>query len=303
MDQNKASMHIPINTMDKSIIDRQAIFRETRFRLPGKAERECGLWVDRIGAGAAKSKDDIPRKYRILGQYAAVAIESGEGRFLTRTHGEWAVKAGDVIVLTPEEPGLYHPENEWYTRWIVWNGPEARTLERLGFLAPANPIVRGAAAAVRRAFFSLVRIVDREDLLAALDRKTMALQLVGDLARARIEAPSPAMRNNAALETIIAHIRQHLDDRLGVKDLARLCNLSEPQFRRVFHRFTGRSPVEFVTAQRMAKAKELLARGMPIKQVAVEVGCSDPCYFMRVFKAIAGEPAGRFARNHHHALP
>lgn len=81
------------------------------------------------------------------------------------------------------------------------------------------------------------------------------------------------------------------------RERSRECRLSEAQFRRVFERFTGQPPLEFVTAKRLERAKALLARGLPIKQVAEESGYPDPCYFMRVFRRVTGATAGAFVRD------
>ena len=90
------------------------------------------------------------------------------------------------------------------------------------------------------------------------------------------------------------HIKRHLDSKLTPVELAALCHMSVPHFRRMFHRHTGRSPMEFVVAERISGAKALLFRGASIKQAAQEMGFADQFYFMRVFKKIAGQTAGQF---------
>lgn len=285
-------MHGPINFMDKSIS--MPVVRETRFRTPGGFERECGLWVDRIGCAGEGQR--MPRQLRILGQYAAIEIENGAGRLLTGTLGEWDVRPGDAILLTPREPAAYGPISEWYTRWIVWNGPEAiRLAARLD--SSLKPVLRGGAEPVRRAFFALVPRMDGENLASALERKATLLAMHAGLLRCRSDRRSDASRT-AGLERVLAHIQENLGSPLPLSELARICGLSVPHFRRVFRRHTGRCPVEFVTAQRVARAKELLLHGLPIKSVAREVGIPDPLYFMRVFKKATGQTAGRFAALH-----
>ena len=280
--------------MDKTITKIRRVFKETRFRQPGELEKACGLWVDRIGAAIARG---IPQGYRVLGQYAAIGVESGTGVLQTPGRGEWRVNAGDVMLLDPEEPTRYYPDGEWMTRWVVWNGPEAEGLVRQGFLDKDVRVVQAAEPAVRRTFFALVKNMDREDRLAALDRKVAILQLAADLARARQEVVSEEKGHRRGMEWLVDYIQRSLGGPVDVRTLAGLCRLSEPQFRRVFERFTGRAPTEFITAQRMGRAKSLLSRGMSIKQVAGEVGYPDPCYFMRVFHRVTGETAGEFVRH------
>ncbi len=281
--------------MDKTITKDRRVFKEMRFRQPGELEKACGLWVDRVGAAVGRGKPDV---FRVLGQYAVVGVESGSGLFQTQARGEWRVNAGDVMLLTPDEPTRYYPDQEWMTRWVVWNGPEAESLVSQGFLDLSNPVVQAAEVAVRRTFFSLVKIMDREDRLSVLDRKVVILQLVGDLARAHHKEVLEGKGHRSKMKWIVEYIQRSLGESMNVQTLAHLCRLSAPQFRRVFQQFTGRAPMEFITAQRMGRAKALLSRGMSIKRVAEDVGYPDPCYFMRVFHRVTGETAGQFVRDH-----
>ncbi|MEI8244040.1 MAG: AraC family ligand binding domain-containing protein, partial [bacterium] len=159
------------------------IFRETRFRLPGQPERDMALWVDRIGAGPGGAWS--PGRLRLLGQYAAVAVDSGRGKFFSPAAGHIFLAAGDVLLLFPGEPSRYEASPNWQTRWIVWNGPEAEKLVRLGGFSARQPVVRGGAAAVRRMFTGLEPLMQAESFAALLERKSLVLGLVADLVRIR----------------------------------------------------------------------------------------------------------------------
>lgn len=280
--------------MEKSISSSLPVVRETRFRAAGAVERAGGLWVDRIGCAATDA--GMPGALRILGQYAAVAVENGPGRLLTGSRGDWPVEPGDAILLTPDEPAAYGPAAAWYMRWVVWNGPEAAGLA--GHLAAGKaPVMRGGAEAVRRAFFALAPLMEGEDVAAALERKAALLELHAALFRAREQCePGPGVQTR--IERVLAHIQGSLGKPLSLAELAGVGGMSVPHFRRLFRRHTGRSPVAFVTAQRVARAKELLLRGLPIKTVAQQVGIPDPFYFMRVFKQTTGRSAGAFVADH-----
>jgi len=276
--------------MDKTI-NTLPVFHETRFRVPGRYEQQCGFWVDRIGSGRA-THQRAPG-LRVLGQYAAVTIESGDGVFLSATRGVQSVRPGDMLLLTPQAPCFYTPNATWFSRWVVWNGPAAHQAAEACSLASLDPVCCGVAAPVREAFFALVRLMDAEDAAACMERQAVILNMLAGILKGR----RAAERLSSAppdLEPVIRHIRTHLNASLAVSDLAALCHLSVPHFRRLFHRHTGRSPMAFIAAQRMARAKEWLERGASIKQVAAETGFDDPLYFMRMFKKITGQTAGEF---------
>jgi AraC-like DNA-binding protein len=279
-----------IMNMDKTIIN-LPVYRETRFRNPSPYERRIGFWVDRIGS--ARYVHETASRLRILGQYAVVAVESGAGVFLTKNKGIHNVKSRDVFLLTPDEPTAYYPHKTWFTRWIVWNGSVARQQAEAVGIDRQKPVFRQAADVVRRAFFALVKLMEIEDKAAALERQAVILNTLAGLLRAEHSAVFMGdARPN--LEVVAQHIRRHLDSKLTPAELAELCHLSVPHFRRMFHRHTGRSPMEFVLAERISGAKSLLIRGASIKQAAQEMGFADQFYFMRVFKKIAGQTAGQF---------
>lgn len=269
------------------------VFRETRFRLPSGPEREMALWVDRIGF--APGGTFSPERLRLLGQFAAVAVDAGRGTFFSPAAGRLTVTTGDVMLLFPDEPSSYGASPDWQTRWIVWNGPEAAKVVRLGDLSPRQPVIRGGLLAVQRAFAGLAPLMQAESFPALLERKRLVLGLLADLLALRQAGADSDPGTNR-----IAALLKHLDDPdaalRSIPSLAAECHLSASQFRRLFRAHTGRSPVEFLTARRIAQAKELLTQGLPMKDVALRTGYADVFYFMRVFRRTAGQTVGQFVR-------
>jgi AraC-like DNA-binding protein len=66
--------------------------------------------------------------------------------------------------------------------------------------------------------------------------------------------------------------------------------MSRDHLRRRFADETGRTPIRYLVELRIGRARELLRMGRSVKQVAEEVGFTDPYYFSRVFRSIAGRP-------------
>jgi YesN/AraC family two-component response regulator len=63
----------------------------------------------------------------------------------------------------------------------------------------------------------------------------------------------------------------------------------------LFKKYTGSSPIEYVTKLRMDRAKHLLMNStMPISCIAEEVGYADPLYFIRMFTRKTGVPPKKF---------
>ncbi|HRU06005.1 MAG TPA: AraC family transcriptional regulator [Candidatus Brocadiia bacterium] len=275
--------------MDISTIGRLEVYRDEKFRAPSPIERRIGLWVDRIGASVSRER---PRSLRILGQYAAVYVRAGAGRFISDTAGRLRVHPGTAMLLFPEEPCMYFPETQWDTLWVVWNGGEAARLEAMGYLSPRRPVVRDPRCGVAQAHAALGELMGVEGLAAVLRRKMVVLNMIHDL----YTGHGPAQgRTDERLEAALRCIDEELAQPLNAADLARRFHLSPTHFRRLFREHTGMGPREFITARRVALAKEHLSRGATIKQAARLAGFDDVFYFMRVFRKVAGVTAGRFA--------
>ncbi|NQW99766.1 helix-turn-helix domain-containing protein [bacterium] len=108
-------------------------------------------------------------------------------------------------------------------------------------------------------------------------------------------------------------IREHLTERLDLKQVAERAHLSSCYFCRKFKESTGFTFTEYVSRTRVEAAKTLLANPQArISEVAFEVGFQSLTHFNRVFKVIAGQsptqyrselPATPSRPNGHRDLP
>ena len=81
---------------------------------------------------------------------------------------------------------------------------------------------------------------------------------------------------------------------LSLEQLAQAACLSPFHFQRVFRRYLGVSPHEYLIQFRIRKAKEYLREGAPLTQVALDTGFVDQSHFTRHFKRAVGVPPGRY---------
>ncbi len=86
------------------------------------------------------------------------------------------------------------------------------------------------------------------------------------------------------------YIRMHLIENINVQDMAGSLHCSASHLMHSFKKSTGKTVIEYVTAQRMEKAKQLLRdSALQVNMVAELVGYEDYSYFSRVFKKETGE--------------
>ena len=85
------------------------------------------------------------------------------------------------------------------------------------------------------------------------------------------------------------YIEQHLDQKIGLTELAALVGLSEYHFIRQYKASTGYTPYQYLVWRRVEQAKGLLSHPtLPITDIALRLGFSDGSHFARVFRKMTG---------------
>ncbi len=108
-------------------------------------------------------------------------------------------------------------------------------------------------------------------------------------ASARLGANAEGAREN--FERCRALIDQHAEKWSGLGDIAAAAKLDGSSVCRLFRRFLGVSPHQYLRRRKMALAAAfLLERGGRVQDAAARVGMDDPFHFSRAFRAVHGVP-------------
>lgn len=99
----------------------------------------------------------------------------------------------------------------------------------------------------------------------------------------------PQTTPSARLQRAMAHISKHFARQISESEVAQACEMSPSRFCREFKAAFGATFLEYLTRHRVYEAQRLLGNhGMSVTDVAAAVGFTDPSYFTRVFRKIAG---------------
>ena len=92
--------------------------------------------------------------------------------------------------------------------------------------------------------------------------------------------------------------RQNFTRPIGVRDLARVANMSRCHFSREFRKVSGISPGRFICQVRMEHAMRLVKEGgYTVKDMAQQCGFSSANYFCKVFRKSFGVSPGSYESN------
>lgn len=143
-----------------------------------------------------------------------------------------------------------------------------------------------------------------DHLLAAMSQDVLAASpagaLVGDslvtalIASLCAQASSKGQCPRAKLSPgEISLLREYVDggleQRISLDELAALVNLSQRHFRRVLHATLALSPHQFVTAQRLERARQLIRESRAaLAEIAAATGFADQSHLSRCFQRAFG---------------
>lgn len=110
-----------------------------------------------------------------------------------------------------------------------------------------------------------------------------------------------ATKDNGQVETMqraINYIREHMDKRLTVGDIAAVVGMSEQYFCRYFKRFMGKTITEYINEIRVDRAAELLnTTDEKIIEIGLECGYDNISYFIKRFKNVKGVTPKEYRRS------
>lgn len=123
--------------------------------------------------------------------------------------------------------------------------------------------------------------------MAALRSKVLFVSLIEEMI---VSAQRQLHDDNTELMAqAVEYMRQNYADPISIAKISAQFGMERRRFSYLFERYTGLSPICYLTECRIRRSKELLRTcGCPIAQVAECVGYTDSFYFSRLFKKQIG---------------
>ncbi|NEQ25345.1 MAG: helix-turn-helix transcriptional regulator, partial [Microcoleus sp. SIO2G3] len=126
-----------------------------------------------------------------------------------------------------------------------------------------------------------------EGSASRLEQESLLLQLLSEwilrYAELRQEARAIAPEREA-VRRVREYLQDHFHENVTLDRLSQIANLSPYHLNRVFSAEVGIPPHQYQAQVRIARAKLMLMKGVPIGQVALNTGFADQSHFGRYFK-------------------
>ena len=231
-----------------------------------------------------------------MDQYNLVFVYEGKGIF-QRDDEVRAVQRGDLVFF-----------DRGCKRTMTTNPDNLLKLYTVNFQATLPVVTAGEWSLHEVRFpFEFVKRVEDEELFARLtslfDRMCRVHISPSDSRRAReresfanildlimflYQDGAVSFSDRRKVERVIRYMSEHYAEKLTLKDLAELEQVSVSHLNMIFRRMLNQPPIDYLIHLRMEKAKQFLEDGHRVSDVALSVGFSDIYYFSNAFKKAEG---------------
>lgn len=105
--------------------------------------------------------------------------------------------------------------------------------------------------------------------------------------------------NQGQLDTVIGtrnYINNHYDTDLNLEVLSHIRFVSKYHLIRLFKKYYGQTPKQYLINKRIERSKDHLKNGMPVTETCFAVGFESPCSFSTLFKSKMGLTPAEFQK-------
>lgn len=239
--------------------------------------------------------DDLEFLYMASGQLfynindQRVRLKAGEGIFVNgrQLHSTCSADGSDCAFLCL----LFHPtllcSSPWVEQKFVLPVLENQALPFL--------VLRPEDQRQREVLDGLVELSRRQDSpLFPLEAERLILRIWEQVFLLSGQQPSaappqPATQHLTALKEMLCFIYGHYAEKLTLEQISRAGHTGKTTCCAIFQRYTGESPISYLTGYRLKKALELLeGTDQTVAEISFAAGFSSASYFAGIFRKCYG---------------
>jgi len=233
--------------------------------------------------------------------YSIGLILSGSSRVFLRGK-QRHLGPGAIVLLHPDEVHACNPAPDAAWAYLMFHMDMDTLRNGLAGIMPcrdADPEFTKAAIDAPFVALALQRLhAAMRRQAPTLEREAVFLQALSSLAACHL-APAPGTRDAAESRTarlVREWLQEHWAQKVRLADLAHIAQRSEYAVLRAFRKETGFTPHGYQLHLRMARARSLLAKGVPVVEVALATGFADQSHFTQAFCVHAQTTPGRYRK-------
>lgn len=279
------------------IIEKQIDSGWHHFRMLTE-KRSTGIFA----CGYLRKKADATGTIKLQRPQAdLVLVLSGHGLYRDEHVGEIALEAGDCIQRIPNRlHSTLVSDEDWAELYLCIGEDLYESLALLSVTNHNKPVLKtGVDFEMIQLYLEIYKKLKTS---TGVELPLLLPKAIELFARATYLDRIHGRTSEEAqmLKLSVSYIRDNIDKRLTVQDMANLVQMGYEKFRKLFLQYYGISPGSFIRNERIRASQNLLMfHEMTIKEVALELGYTDSATFSKQFKKTTGRTPTEFRKMYH----
>ncbi|MFD1144657.1 AraC family transcriptional regulator [Larkinella insperata] len=278
------------------------------YALPGELKKQIAvhplcesLYITDIGYYPKAAFHDRERR-KGSPQHILIYCIQGEGWYFLNDQ-RYSVKPNQMFILPADQAHRYgtDAQNPWTIYWLHFTG--SRSHHFLDFLRPGHdspghdgpghdfsPVTVSPQPERFQLFDDILAHVEMSFNLDNVIYANSSLSRFLATFNNAVYNPNPLTQPESdPISRTITFMKENLSKSLSLEELAQVAGMSASHYSAVFRTKVQSAPINFFTFLKIQEACRLLENTRyRIKEVAYQIGYSDPYHFSRVFSHVMG---------------
>lgn len=212
-------------------------------------------------------------------------ILEGKGEYISNsTH--YKLSAGQGFLIEPDCQTTYIADDKepWTYIWVGFSGKFAETIPACLGLSQEQPIFRSTEKDKLLEYVTNMICHNHGSTEDTFHILGMLFLFLSTIASSNRDILPPA-DGNVYVNQAITYIQNHITEPLQVDDIAHYVGLNRTYLSTLFKKHTGLSPLKYVQAFRLTKARNLLeSTNLSISSIAYSCGYQTPESLIKLFR-------------------
>ena len=253
--------------------------------------RECGYeQCDSLHCWGPNKKDFHCVHYVLTGK-GAIVIENVK----------YYVSAGDLFYLGPEDSVYYWADEDepWEYRWISLSGVKPQYVLNKTVLPDVHVLTLNGDRTfveIMEKMFESLKIEEPGKFMAMGYAYIFLGEILSKFGRKSENSSDPG---KLYVDNAIRFIQNNYTGDCSVSSVAQNLNIDRTYIYKLFRKYVGMSPTDYIEKLRISRACELLrTSGIPLARISEMVGYRNQYHFSRVFKNRMGMAPRIYSQEH-----
>lgn len=233
-------------------------------------------------------------------EYLLFYTVSGSG-LLQYRDVEYLLRPGQVAIIYCHEYQFYKTVSEvpWEFKWIHFNGSAAREYFNMINDNSLKIIELADTTELNQYIEKIAQATSSRDVVADI---SVSLYLTNIMTMILINKYKPVsnsryLQHSSDINKVTDYIHSNYSSKISTDDLLELVHLSKYHFLRIFKKYTGKSPYEYLINYRINQSKILLKdTTFSVNEISFKVGYGNTNNFIRDFKKYVGLTPHKYRR-------